>query len=393
MALLQMYVIKDGKVTYRNRFLKSDAYRKNMKAQRIVVTSFGMRAHRDPCMTLLRRFTNYFTAAGLVSDNDLVSFYEVEDKLYAVGDTPLIRRVDPVTLKSQEKVDLRKFVSVTATVAHAHTDKNGNSYNIGSHFGCYNIIMFPKDGGFESGRIVASIPTKHPLNPSYYHSFLMTDNYFVFIEQPLVISIKSTMWRHFTFKSYDKMLKWKPQYKTRFHIVERASGKVLKQKYYAAPFAFFHTINAYEDCGHLVVDICCYEDGKIMETTSLEAIRFSTSSASETERHLKSMNSRARRYVLPIMNDKHIKVDTMTKECSYWFADDCFPAEPVFVARPSAILEDEGVILTTVVSLKNDHETFLLILDASTFKEVARASVTLQSPIPASFHAKFLTTK
>ncbi|KAI1285618.1 Beta,beta-carotene 9',10'-oxygenase [Halotydeus destructor] len=458
-ALLQMYKIKDGQVTYQNTFLQSDSYRKNIKAQRIVVTALGTRSHRDPCLTLFQRLTNYFTIADIASDNGVVSFYEIADQLYAVTDGPLITKIDPSTLEARGKVDLRKYVPLTIAASHAHTDADGNTYNIGSHVGCYKIIMFPKDGGLESGKIISSIRARNPLQPSYCHSFLMTDNYFIFIEQPLVISIKSTFWRHFTFKDYSRMLKWKPHHKTRFHVVERASGRVLKQKYYSDAFAFFHTINAYEDKGNLVVDICCYDDGKVMEIYSLEAIELASKSIKEMDDQARLMNSSARRFILPIIaeqrasngrsngsratarsmkggaiycqpehltdsgpsvaempqinylscngkkyryfygitrrqTDRHLgllKVDTVTKNCSYWYDDDCYPAEPVFVARPLATEEDDGVILSTVVSLRNENETFLLILDSSTFKEIGRASITLQSPIPASFHAKFLS--
>ena len=42
----------------------------------------------------------------------------------------------------------------------------------------------------ESGRIVGSIPHRQPLEPSYYHSFGITTNYFVFVQQPLLLQVK-----------------------------------------------------------------------------------------------------------------------------------------------------------------------------------------------------------
>ncbi|GIY10126.1 beta,beta-carotene 15,15'-dioxygenase [Caerostris extrusa] len=38
LALMHKFCFEDGRVTYRNRFLRSDSYKKNMKANRIVVT-------------------------------------------------------------------------------------------------------------------------------------------------------------------------------------------------------------------------------------------------------------------------------------------------------------------------------------------------------------------
>ena len=37
--------------------------------------------------------------------------------------------------------------------------------------------------------VICSIPCRSLLTPSYYHSFAMTDNYFIFIEQPFKLDI------------------------------------------------------------------------------------------------------------------------------------------------------------------------------------------------------------
>ena len=55
MAVLHQYVIKDGQVSYRNKLLDSDTYRRNKAANRIVVTEFGVVGHPDPCKSLFKR--------------------------------------------------------------------------------------------------------------------------------------------------------------------------------------------------------------------------------------------------------------------------------------------------------------------------------------------------
>ena len=47
---------KTGKVSYRSRFLQSQSYKKNMAANRIVVSEFGTVAHPDPCKTIFQRY-------------------------------------------------------------------------------------------------------------------------------------------------------------------------------------------------------------------------------------------------------------------------------------------------------------------------------------------------
>jgi carotenoid cleavage dioxygenase-like enzyme len=69
-----------------------------------------------------------------------------------------------------------------------------------------------------------------------------------------------------------------------------------------------------------------------------------------------------------------------------WSEDDCYPGEPVFVATPDAVKEDDGLILSVVLDATN-NKSFLLVLDAVTFLEVARAEV--PHPIPFGFHGQY----
>ena len=57
----------------------------------------------------------------------------------------------------------------------------------------------------------------------------------------------------------------------------------------------------------------------------------------------------------------------------------------MFVATPGAADEDDGVILSVVLDAKK-ASSFLLILDASSFRELARAEVSHH--IPFGFHGQ-----
>ena len=58
----------------------------------------------------------------------------------------------------------------------------------------------------------------------------------------------------------------------------------------------------------------------------------------------------------------------------------------VFVRTPDGKAEDDGVILSCVINVK-DQTTSLLILDAKEFKELGRAVV--QEVTPATLHGIF----
>lgn len=42
---------------------------------------------------------------------------------------------------------------------------------------------------FDQATIVASVPSRWILNPSYMHTFGITENYFIIVEQPLAVSL------------------------------------------------------------------------------------------------------------------------------------------------------------------------------------------------------------
>lgn len=60
MALLHQFRIEDGQVTYKNRFLRSDSYKKNTERDRIMVSEFGTVAMPDPCKNIFLRFLARF---------------------------------------------------------------------------------------------------------------------------------------------------------------------------------------------------------------------------------------------------------------------------------------------------------------------------------------------
>ena len=84
--------------------------------------------------------------------------------------------------------------------------------------------------------------------------------------------------------------------------------------------------------------------------------------------------------------DRIVKADVVDRQSTVWSEEGCFPGEPVFVAAPGAEAEDHGVLLSVVFDGRNGR-SFLLVLDARSLDEVARAEVPHQ--IPFGFHGQF----
>ena len=84
--------------------------------------------------------------------------------------------------------------------------------------------------------------------------------------------------------------------------------------------------------------------------------------------------------------DRIVKGDVAERTTTVWASDGCYPGEPVFVAEPGAGAEDAGALLSVALD-GSSGSSFLLLLDAATLDELARAEVPRH--IPFGFHGQF----
>ncbi|XP_045412535.1 beta,beta-carotene 9',10'-oxygenase isoform X1 [Lemur catta] len=468
MALLHQFRMTKGKVTYRSKFLQSDSYKANSVQNRIVISEFGTLALPDPCKSVFERFMTMFELPA-ISDNTNVNYVQYKGDYYVSTETNFINKVDIETLEKTEKVDWSKFIAVNGATAHPHYDPDGTAYNLGNSYGpqgsCYNVIRVPPekmDPGetIHGAQVICSIASAERMKPSYFHSFGMTRNYIIFIEQPL----KMNMWKIVTSKIRGKAvsdgINWEPQYNTRFHVVDKHTGQLLPGLYYSKPFVTFHQINAFEDQGCVIIDLCCQDNGGNLEIYQLQNLRRAGEGLDQV--YNSAARSFPRRFVLPLnvslnapegvnlsplsyssasavkqadgkiwcshenlhhedleeeggiefpqinygqfsgkkyhffygcgfrhlVGDSLIKVDVVNKTLKVWREDGYYPSEPVFVPVPGATEEDNGVILSVVITPNQNENNFLLVLDAKNFEELGRAEVPVQ--MPYGFHGTFV---
>uniref|UniRef100_A0A8D1QE29 Carotenoid-cleaving dioxygenase, mitochondrial n=1 Tax=Sus scrofa TaxID=9823 RepID=A0A8D1QE29_PIG len=126
----------------------------------------------------------------------------------------------------------------------------------------------------------------------------MTRNYIIFIEQP----VKMNLWKIITSKirgkAFSDGISWEPQYNTRFHVVDKHTGQLLPGMYYSKPFVTFHQINAFEDQGCVVIDLCCQDDGRNLEVYQLQNLRKAGKGLDQAYNSV--ARSFPRRFVLPL---------------------------------------------------------------------------------------------
>ncbi len=67
-----------------------------------------------------------------------------------------------------------------------------------------------KENFAETAEIVASIPAEWKMKPSYYHSFSMTENYYIIVEAPLVLNLIKLLTSKIRRKAFNTAMEWHP---------------------------------------------------------------------------------------------------------------------------------------------------------------------------------------
>ncbi|XP_077509376.1 carotenoid-cleaving dioxygenase, mitochondrial-like [Amblyomma americanum] len=460
-AILSAYEMHKGKVYYSSRYLDSEAYKKMSTVNRPVVTEFGTKCYPDPCKNIFSRFFAALVPSDL-TDNNFGNVYTLGDELFCTSETCFVWKVDQDSLEAIQRFDVNKLVSVNLASAHPITQEDGTSYNLGASFISglkYHIIKIPAPGkgctGLKRASVAYHIPSSWKTTFSYYHSFGMTRNYVVFVEQPLLVNTMRLIGSRIKGYSFKDCFDWAPKEKTKFVVLDRTTGSVLRTRFVADPLFFFHSVNAFEDDGHIVFDMVAYEDASIMDRYYLDRIRNSAAedfdpysqghfrrfvipvgkANSTTEGNLVSLDYTEagayrqdnntiwltheemglKGYDLPTINPKYqgkpyrytygsgnferlgecrnaiCKLDVQRREMQLWRESDTqFPSEAVFIPNPEAASEDDGVLLSVVNETDYSRPDFLLVLDAKTMTEIARAEVPHSVRACTSIHGCFV---
>ncbi|XP_060110342.1 beta,beta-carotene 15,15'-dioxygenase [Heteronotia binoei] len=467
MALLHSFTIKNGEVFYRSKYLRSDTYNRNVEANRIVVSELGTMAYPDPCKNIFAKAFSYLShTIPKFTDNCMINIIRNGEDYYASSEVNFIRKIDPKTLETLEKVDYSKYTAINLATAHPHYDSAGNTLNMGTSIvdkGRTKYILFqipPSAPGSETKRkflknleVICSIPSRSVLQPSYFHSFGISENYILFIEQPFKLDILKMATAYFRGVNWASCLVFHKDEKTWIHLVDRRSKKEVPIKFYTDALVIFHHVNAYEENDHLILDLISYTDNSLYDLFYLKNLdtnfenaakipsvpcckRFVVPLQSDKDAEVGSnlvclpsttasavkekdgsvycqseilcegielprinydYNGRKYRYIYAAeikwspVPSKIVKCDILTKRKLHWGEEHCWPAEPVFVPSPNAKEEDDGIILSSIVTTQPQKPPFLLILDAKTFKEIARATVNVE--LHLDLHGIFIPEK
>lgn len=402
LAMLHAFAFGDGRVSYANRFLRSSAYTAWKRDGKIAYSEFGT----DPCRAIFNGVASIPIIAPVPNAN--VSIEALAGRFVAHTEIPIPVRFSGRTLKTLRVEDAPPAGRLGT--AHPHHDRaTGERFR-------YEVDLAPPTGyrvlveknGRE--RVLATIPRGRP---SYLHSFALTRRYVVLFEQPFVIDPASFL--SGPPRAIVEHYGWDRSLGSRALVVDRHAGGLLAEIEFEPLFAFHH-VNAFEAQAELHLDVCAYEDSRIIDGLALKRLRAADQALPrvrptrvsldvgrrtarvrrqsdvdfELPRIAEAAGRRDYRYAYGIgvsrrarFSDQLVKLDHTREDHRVWRDEGCFPGEPVFVSHPRARREDDGVLLSVVLDAGR-RASFLLVLDAQTMSERARASV--PHHIPFGFH-------
>ncbi|MFB6111298.1 MAG: carotenoid oxygenase family protein [Halobacteriaceae archaeon] len=411
LAMLRRFRI-DGpqdRITYTNRFLRTDAYR-DAETGKSGAGQFGT----APGDGLLKRVRRQLLPEQ--TDNANVNVVEVADELVAVTETTAMTAVDRRTLGTRGQFSFEDEVPGQWQSAHPVRDPNrGETVNLLVDFGrssSYELVS-RRDGARRRERL-ASVPVEEP---AYTHSFALTEQYVVLTEPPFVVDPLDLLLPHRGGDAFVDNYRWEPARGTRIRLFDRDTGDATAT--YRTPAMFvFHHVNAVERGEEIVVDLVGFPDDNAVDALYLDALREGTAPPRGTLWRLRlpldggtpRREAIASGMTLPRTNEQYLTrdhqytwaqgqgdpeqfADRIVKAepgggiTATWRRPGSFCGEPVVVDRPGGESPDDGAVL--VVSLDPDAEECLLaVLDAATLE--AHAVARLPHIVPFDFHGQFL---
>jgi carotenoid cleavage dioxygenase-like enzyme len=410
LAMLHLFSFEGGRVSYANRYLRSQCYAHVTERDEMYGKQFGV----DPCRQLFGRHFSEFSPN--VTDNANVNVTRLTDRFVALVESPVAVEFDPATLETLGHFPFAEVVPGQISSPHPQYDAGRrvllNHSTAMGHPGHYNVWSIAD--GSTAQRLLASVPADPPC---YMHSFGMSERYLVFAEFPVVIDPDEFLRPDTAFL---ECFRWQPERGTRFVVVDKAGGAVVRTCQAEAFFAFHH-VNAFERGSEIVVDITATPTpyGTVLGLPP-----------SPDQLDIQRQGNQLRRYTLPLTGPAEAEYEVVSEACielprintercgardyryvyglgrspsgrnmnavtkadlhsgavTIWHQSGCFPGEPVFVPAPGAAAEDDGVVLAGVLDMRRGT-SFLLALDGSSFAELARAEV--PHHIPSDLHGQF----
>lgn len=403
LSMLHAFEINNNKILYYNKLLESEAFMRAKNEDIFAFQGFATNPYDNVFQNVL-----FMLFGGDETPNANVNIYKVAGKYLALTELPPPVEFDRETLKTIGGFPYTDSLPKANVFESAHPQYDLEQqcfYNyIVKFFPTTSYLIYKIPERSSERKLLLEIKVDHP---SYMHSFSITKNYIILTEYPFKLADNLI----FSGKPFIKNYAWDKNAKTKITIINKRCPCNIKT-YFAEPFFSFHHINAYEENNNIILNIIAYKDSHIIEhigffpdhldpsfflnmridlTEDTTQTRKIPLGYADLPRINSAYNGRPYGYFYAINVDKNrhtlFKWDTKQNTRIFWSEEGCFAGEPIFIQNPTGHGgEDDGVILSLVLDV-NKKVSFLLVLDAKNFKELARTY--LLHGVPFGLHGQF----
>ncbi|KAG5562537.1 hypothetical protein RHGRI_005313 [Rhododendron griersonianum] len=414
-ATLVRLHFENGRLTMGHRQIESEAYKAAKTTNKLCYREFSEVPKPDNFLSYIGDLAKLFSGASL-TDNANTGVVKLADGR-VVCLTETIKGsilIDPETLDTLGKFEYSDKLG--GLIHSAHPIVTDTEFlNLLPDLINPGYLVVRMEPGTNERKVIGRANCRGGPAPGWVHSFPVTEHYVIVPEMPLRYCIQNLLKAEHT-PLYK--FEWRPESKGFMHVMCKASGKIVTSVEVPL-YVTFHFINAYEERDEdgrvtAVIADCCEHNA---DTTILDKLRLQNLRAFSSEDVLP--DARVGRFVIPLDGSPYgkleaaldpeehgkgmdmcsinpiylgkkyryayacgakrpchfpntlTKLDLVEKKAKSWFDEGSVPSEPFFVPRPGATEEDDGVVIS-IISDKNG-EGYALVLDGSSFEEIARA--------------------
>lgn len=414
-ATLVRLRFENGRLIMGHRQVESEAYKAAKRSNKICYREFSEVPKPDNFLSYIGDMAKLLSGASL-TDNANTGVVKLGDGR-VVCLTETIKGsivIDPETLDTVGKFEYSD--SLGGLIHSAHPIVTDSEFiTLIPDLINPGYVVVRMEAGTNERKYIGRVSCRGGPAPGWVHSFPVTENYIIVPEMPLRYCAQNLL------KAEPTPLykfQWHPHSKAFMHVMCKASGNIVASVEVPL-YVTFHFINGYEEKDEdgrvtAVIADCCEHSA---DTTILDKLRLENLRAFNGKDVLP--DARVGRFRLPLdgspygeleaaldpnehgkgmdmcsVNPAYLgkkyryayacgakrpcnfpntltKIDLFDKKAKNWYDEGAVPSEPFFVARPGATKEDDGVVIS-MISDKNG-EGYALILDGSTFEEIARA--------------------
>ena len=403
-GMVHAFHIQDGRVGYRNRWVRTQKWMREREAGRALFNPFNP-LDQDP------------SVAGLETDgvaNTNIIWHG--GKLLALEEGHAPFELDPLTLESRGAHDYAGQLQGPMT-AHPKIDHESGEMLF---FG-YNA-----DGGISAqmtfnvvdrnGQLIRSEAFTAPY-AAMVHDFMVTKDYVLFPIMPLTGSLDRAF-------AGGPVYAWEPEKGTHIGVMPR-HGSVDDMRWFVGEACYvFHPMNAYTDGDNIICDVCEYPQAPLFPSVDgspgdpkqalAKLTRWTFNMSSETDdvvseqlhdvvcefpRLDERRTGLSYRYGYFSVDSKPVakvggfnqvaRVDHHTGSVEvYDVGAGCAVSEPIFVPKSAAAAEGEGYLLAYVYDAGR-QASHLIVLDAQNVSAGTLATADLNHRIPFGFQGNW----